>query len=252
MPSAVTSGPRQTSGWTSGSGRCLQHPARQACYHWCETAIRGCVSRARRPIAGDCHARHGDLAVGNGDRRADEPAIVAEVQAGDERAFGVLVERYLDSAFATALVLLRNAHDAEDAVQNAFIRALQRIDQLKAGSPFGPWFYRVLRSTCLNLRRRESLRAHEEIPGSAAGRTDPGRELEARLLRSRVLEALRELPEMQRMAVMLYDLEGYTHQEVAEILGIAVGTSRAHVHHARRSLRRIIGPEEPETTDGTR
>ena len=194
--------------------------------------------------------------MAEGGRRADEPEIVSAVQAGDERAFGVLVERYLDSAFASAMVVLRNAHDAEDAVQSAFIRSLEKIGQLQEGSPFGPWFYRVLRSTCLNLRRRESLRAHEAIPGSAAGGSDPGRELDSRLLRARVLDALEELPEMQRMAVALYDMDGFSHQEVADILGIAVGTSRAHVHHARRSLRRIIGPElgleEIETTDGTR
>jgi RNA polymerase sigma-70 factor (ECF subfamily) len=188
-------------------------------------------------------------------RLADEPALVLAVQAGNERAFGVLAERYLDSAFAAAVALLRDPFDAEDAVQNAFIRALERIDQLKAGSPFGPWFYRVLRSTCLNLRRREALRSHDEIPGSASGGPDPDRDLQRRLTRQRVLSALGELPEMQRMAVTLYDLEGYSHQEVADVLGIAVGTSRAHVHHARRSLRRIIGPEfgpeEAERTDLT-
>ena len=173
----------------------------------------------------------------------EEQALVRAVQAGDDKAFGTLVDGYLDSAYATALSVLRNAHDAEDAVQSAFIRALERIDQLKPGSPFGPWFYRVLRSTCLNLRRREALRSHEEIPVSAAGGRNPERDLQSELTRERVMVALGELPEMQRLAVTLYDLEGYSHQEIGEILGIAVGTSRAHVHHARRALRRLIGPE---------
>lgn len=173
---------------------------------------------------------------------AEEQALVRAVQNGDEVAYGMLVDRYLDSAFATAVSVLRNAHDAEDAVQSAFIRALERIDQLKPGSPFGPWFYRVLRSTCLNLRRRESLRSHEEIPVSAAGGRDPETDLQRELTRETVLVALGELPEMQRLAITLYDLEGYSHQEIADILGIAVGTSRAHVHHARRALRRLIGP----------
>jgi RNA polymerase sigma-70 factor (ECF subfamily) len=173
---------------------------------------------------------------------AEEQTLVQAVQEGDEVAFGVLVDRYLDSAYVTALSVLRNAHDAEDAVQGAFIRALERIDQLKPGSPFGPWFYRVLRSTCLNLRRREALRSHDDIPVSAAGGRDPEQDLQRELTRERVIGALGELPEMQRLAVTLYDLEGYSHQEIAEILGIAVGTSRAHVHHARRTLRRLIGP----------
>jgi RNA polymerase sigma-70 factor (ECF subfamily) len=174
---------------------------------------------------------------------AEEQLLVRAVQNGDDAAFGTLVDRYLESAYATALSVLRNAHDAEDAVQSAFIRALERIDQLKAGSPFGPWFYRVLRSTCLNLRRREALRSHEEIPVSAAGGRNPERDLQSALTREQVMVALGELPEMQRLAVTLYDLEGYSHQEIGEILGIAVGTSRAHVHHARRALRRLIGTE---------
>jgi RNA polymerase sigma-70 factor (ECF subfamily) len=172
----------------------------------------------------------------------EEQALVRAVQEGDDAAFGTLVDRYLESAYATALSVMRNAHDAEDAVQSAFIRALERIDQLKPGSPFGPWFYRVLRSTCLNLRRREALRSHEEIPVSAAGGRNPERDLQKELTREMVLVALGELPEMQRLAVTLYDLEGYSHQEIGEILGIAVGTSRAHVHHARRALRQLIGP----------
>jgi RNA polymerase sigma-70 factor (ECF subfamily) len=190
---------------------------------------------------------------------AEEQVLVREVQAGDERAYGALVDRYLETAYATALSVLRDAHDAEDAVQSAFIRALERIDQLKPGSPFGPWFYRVLRSTCLNLRRREALRRHEEIPVSAAGGRDPESDLHRELTRHTVMAALGELPEMQRLAVTLYDLEGYSHREIAEILGIAVGTSRAHVHHARRALRRLIGSvdevrireDEPEK-DGAR
>ena len=174
---------------------------------------------------------------------AEEQTLVRQVQNGSEDAFGSLVDRYLDEAYAIAVSVLRDAHDAEDAVQSAFIRALERIDQLKPGSPFGPWFSRVLRSTCLNLRRREALRRHEEIPVSAAGGPDPEKDLQRELTRERVVIALGELPEMQRLAVTLYDLEGYSHQEIAGILGIAVGTSRAHVHHARRALRRLIGPD---------
>ncbi len=173
----------------------------------------------------------------------DEPLLVRRVQQGDAQSFGVLVEKYMDSGFAAALAVLGNPHDAEDAVQNAFIRALERIDQLQPGSPFGPWFYRVLRSTALNLRRREVLRSHDEIPASASAGPSPARELERGMTRDRVLGALAELPEMQRMAVTLYDLEGYSHQEIAEILEIAVGTSRAHVHHGRKALRARLGDE---------
>ncbi len=180
---------------------------------------------------------------GAADRTADEPDLVAAVQRGDERAFSVLVARYMDTSYAIALSILRSEQDAEDAVQSAFIRALERIEQLRAGSRFGPWYYRVLRSTCLNLRRREMLRSHQEVPETAHGSEDPHRELERKQARERILDALARLPERQRTAVMMYDLEGYDHAEIAEILEIAVGTSRANLHHGRQALRRILGGE---------
>lgn len=175
------------------------------------------------------------------DRGADEPGLVEAVQGGDADSYSRLVARYMDPAYAVALSILRNTHDAEDAVQAAFIRALERIGQLRPGSRFGPWFYRVLRSTCLNLRRREMLRAHPEVPDSARADDDPHRELERKRKRDRILDALSELPERQRTAVMMYDLEGYDHAEIAEVLDIAVGTSRANLHHGRQALKKILG-----------
>lgn len=184
------------------------------------------------------------------DPGADEPGLVEAVQAGDSRAFSVFVTRYTDPAYAVALSILRHEQDAEDAVQAAFIRALERIGQLRPGSRFGPWFYRVLRSTCLNLRRRELLRTHSELTDTAASRDDPHREFERRHARKQVLDALGQLPERQRTAVMMYDLEGYDHAEIAKILGIAVGTSRANLHHGRHALRRLLGEASASGTGG--
>jgi len=175
------------------------------------------------------------------ERGADEPELVEAVQKGDGRAFEKLVARYMDPAYAVSLSILRHEQDAEDAVQAAFIRALERIGQLRPGSRFGPWFYRVLRSTCLNLRRRELLRSHGEVPETARSAHDVHREFERREARARILEALEQLPERQRTAVLMYDLEGYDHADIAEILEIAVGTSRANLHHGRQALKRIIG-----------
>jgi RNA polymerase sigma-70 factor (ECF subfamily) len=174
--------------------------------------------------------------------RRDEVELVRLVQGGDVGAFDELVRRYLDRGYAVALSILGAPQDAEDAVQTAFIRALERMDQLRDGSPFGPWFYSVLRSTALNLRRREGLRSHEELPPGASGGPSPERDLDRTMTRETVLTALAELPEQQRTAVTLYDLEGYSHQEVADVLGVAVGTSRAHVHHGRRALRERLRP----------
>lgn len=173
----------------------------------------------------------------------DESELVRAVQEGDRRAFGRLVDRYLDEAYAVAVGILRRSHAAEDAVQNAFLRALDRIDDLEEGSPFGPWFFRVLRSVCYNARRRESRLPDSSIPPGTAGGSDPEAEALRRLDRVRVLDALGELPDRQRSAVLLYDVQGYSHAEIGEILGIRPGTSRAHLHHGRKKLRRSLGRE---------
>jgi len=175
--------------------------------------------------------------------RDDERRLVVGAQKGDEKSFTTLVDRYLGPAFAIAVSILGNPTDAEDAVQSAFIRALERLDQLAPGSPFGPWFYSVLRSTALNLKRHETLRQHEEMPVSAAGRADTERDLERTVARETVLAAMAQLSEAQRTAIALYDLEGYSHSEIGEILGIAEGTSRSHVFHARKALRGILTDE---------
>ena len=202
----------------------------------------------RHPPTGP--VRSGSRPDTESDPGADEPGLVEAVQAGDVEAFSRFVQRYTDPAYAIALSILRHEQDAEDAVQAAFIRALERIGQLRPGSRFGPWFYRVLRSTCLNLRRRELLRTHSELTETAASRDDPHRELERSDARKRVLKALEQLPERQRTAVMMYDLEGYDHGEIAGILGIAVGTSRANLHHGRHALRRILAESARAPSEG--
>ncbi len=96
------------------------------------------------------------------------------------------------------------------------------------------------------------MRTHSELTDTAASGDDPHRELERNSARAKVLEALERLPERQRTAVMMYDLEGYDHADIAEILDIAVGTSRANLHHGRHALRRILEESAgagPETTD---
>ncbi|WP_419949543.1 RNA polymerase sigma factor [Candidatus Palauibacter sp.] len=203
--------------------------------------------QAKRPAG---IGRPGSRPENRPDPGADEPGLVEAVQAGDIEAFSRFVTRYTDPAYAVALSILRQEQDAEDAVQAAFIRALERIGQLRPGSRFGPWFYRVLRSTCLNLRRRELLRTHSELTDTAASRDDPHREFERSDARSRVLAALERLPERQRTAVMMYDLEGYDHAEIAGILGIAVGTSRANLHHGRHALRRVLSESAASSAEG--
>ncbi|HYJ78244.1 MAG TPA: sigma-70 family RNA polymerase sigma factor [Longimicrobiaceae bacterium] len=179
----------------------------------------------------------------------DEPELVERVRRGDPAAFDVLVGRYMRRAFAVAYRLMGQKEDAEDLVQDAFMAVLQRIETFQAGRPFGPWFFRILVNRGLNSRKARSLRAVDQIPLSAASASlSPERAAEQTELRERLGMALEGLPERQRVIVNLFELEGFDGPEIAEILEIADGTVRWHLHEARKTLRRALAPYERSRT----
>lgn len=171
----------------------------------------------------------------------EERAIVERVQRGDVAAFDALVRRYMDRALVAAQRVAGNPHDAEDLVQDAFIRALDRIDTFDTTRPFAPWFFRLLTNTGLNARRARSVRMTEPEPLDAPS-TDPAPDelLEQKEIRERFEAALATLPDRQRLIVSLYEVDGLSSGEVAEQLGITQETVRWHLHQARRTLRAAL------------
>lgn len=173
---------------------------------------------------------------------ADERELVARVQAGDVVAFDTLVRRYIDRALALARRITGNPHDAEDLVQDAFIRALDRIGSFDNTRPFGPWFFRVLTNAGLNARRARALRATEpELPDAPSGDAGPDEELERREIRERFDAALASLSPRQRLIVTWFEVDEMPSSEIAARLGIAQETVRWHLHQARRLLRQALG-----------
>jgi RNA polymerase sigma-70 factor (ECF subfamily) len=171
----------------------------------------------------------------------DEPALVERVRRGDSAAFDALVGRYMRRAFAVAYRLLGNREDAEDLVQDAFMAVLQKIDTFERGRGFSPWFFRILVNRGLNARKARALRTTDEIPAAAAaGGFSPERQAEQTELRDRLRCALATLPERQRVIVELFELEGFGSTQIAEILEIADGTVRWHLHEARKALRQAL------------
>lgn len=136
--------------------------------------------------------------------------------------------------------------DADDAAQDAFLSALDRIETYDRSRPFGPWLMRIASNAAIDLLRRRAVRRTEPLDEVHAAR-DRGPEADAVAaeVRDRVRAALALLPERQRIAVTLFDLEGYAHAEIARILGIPEGTARSDVFHARRRLREILGIYDP-------
>jgi len=171
----------------------------------------------------------------------DEAALVARVRAGDRAAFGVLAERYAGVARRVARAVLGDPDDADDAAQDALLSALVKLDQYDPRRPFGPWLLRIVANAATDRRRRRTVRRVEQLdPALVAGGARPDATAERRALSARLRAALAELSHRRRMAVVLFDVEGYSHAEIAGILGIPEGTVRSEVFHARRRLRVLL------------
>ena len=169
---------------------------------------------------------------------SDDASLVERTLAGDQNAFGILVSRYATQARRVARVLLRNPDDADDAAQDAFLAALANLGRYDPRRPFGPWLMRIVANTAIDRSRRRTVRRTEALhEGLVDVGEAPDRAAERGELANRLRGALLELPERQRLAVTLFDAEGYSHAEIADILRVPIGTVRSDVHHARRKLR---------------
>lgn len=181
------------------------------------------------------------------DEDARDALLVDRVRRGDADAYGELARRHLRRAFAIAWRILEHREDAEDVVQDAFLRALERLDTLKRGQAFRPWFQRIVVNQALNVRRSRKVRRTEPITETAPA---PTRSPEAAAVdaetRERIRSAMARLPERQRVIVLLSELEGYTSKEIAEILEVPPGTVRWHLHQARAALREALSALEED------
>ena len=168
----------------------------------------------------------------------EDKALVAQTLAGDRASFGTLVERYAGQARRVARAVLGDPDDADDAAQDGFLSALVKLGQYDTRRPFGPWLMRIVANAATDRRRRRNVRRAEPLDTSLVGGGPRPDTMAVRSeLNDRLRAALAELPERRRKAVVLFDVEGYSHAEIAGMLGIPEGTVRSEVFHARRRLR---------------
>jgi RNA polymerase sigma-70 factor, ECF subfamily len=167
-----------------------------------------------------------------------DAGLVELARNGDAAAFEVLVRRYTRSAYAIALSVVKEQADAEDVCQDAFVRALERLDDCDPDR-FGAWVLRIVRNRAHSVRRYLGVReaAPLDTVPLATGGPGPQQEAERAQLRDNLLAALADLKEVQRDVVLLHDLEGWKHREIGALLDLPEGTVRAHLFHARRALR---------------
>lgn len=178
----------------------------------------------------------------SGSQAPNDGDLVLRARRGDERAFGLLVERYRRAAYAVAYSVTGRHEDAEDAAQESFLVALQRLEKCRSPERFAGWLMTIVRNRSRNLVRRESLRETDPVPLSASTRLPaPDQDMERTELRAVLREALGALSDVQREIVLLHDLEGWKHREISARLGLPSGTVRSHLHFARRALREALG-----------
>ncbi len=168
-----------------------------------------------------------------------ESQAIAAVKGGDRTAYDYLVVKYTKRVISIAWGIVRNAADAEDLAQEAFVKAFQSIDRFQSGEPFGPWIYRIVTNLALDvLKHRTKFRDEELSDTQPAGRRDSA-ELSAMTseIAKRIDRALQSLPEMQRIVARLFLVEEFEHAEIAGMTGLSEGTVRSHLSLARKKLR---------------
>lgn len=169
--------------------------------------------------------------------------LVERVRAGEVACYDHLVTRHMRRAFSVAYRVLGQREDAEDLVQDAFLTALEKIDSFQVGRRFAPWFFRILVNRGLNARKARTLRQTEALPTELSGPgASPLHQAEVAELRERLEVAMASLPERQKAIVRLFELEGFSSPEIAEILEVSDGTVRWHLHQARQALRETLAP----------
>jgi RNA polymerase sigma-70 factor (ECF subfamily) len=172
----------------------------------------------------------------------DDAELAQKAVRGDPEAFGTLIDRHGLAARRAARAILRDEDDADDAVQEGMLAAWRAIERFDPARPFRPWLMRIVVNAALDARRRSKVRAAEPIAETLeSSGLGPDRMAEAALLRTRIDAGLAELPERQRIALVLFDAEGWGHAEIAATLGVPEGTVRSYVFHARRAMRQALG-----------
>lgn len=169
---------------------------------------------------------------------ASETNDVTRAAAGDAEAFERLYRDTVDRIHALAR-RMAGADVADDLTQEVYLRAWRKLDTFRGDAQFGTWLHRL--AVNLILSRRESIRKRESRHVAADGLLDS---LTARMkvpgLRLDVESAMERLPDGARQIFVLYDIEGYTHEEIAGMVGISVGTSKSQLHRARMLLRGFL------------
>ncbi|MDR1279270.1 MAG: sigma-70 family RNA polymerase sigma factor [Opitutaceae bacterium] len=180
--------------------------------------------------------------------------IVRQVQAGDVQAFDTLVRRYRERVLGVVYNLTSNREDAADLTQDAFLKAFQSINRFQGQSSFFTWLYRIAVNSTLSHLRKSKLRSFfsfeklqegppvAEIVNRLTDKNGADRELFLAELQEKLNEALQKLSIRHRTVITLFEIDGLSHEEIAEIVGCSAGTVRSRLHYAKQQLQAELQP----------
>ncbi len=182
----------------------------------------------------------------------EELSLVQRARKGDLAAYDELIRRYQERIYATVYHMTANHEDANDLAQEAFIKAFQALKSFKGGSSFYTWVYRIAVNKTINFLKQRRNKAHmslddldfnaEHDPDLVALISDktPRREVNLGELQEKLNAAMQKLSEPHRLVVTLHDVQGLSHEEIAEIMECNIGTVRSRLFYARQQLQAYL------------
>jgi RNA polymerase sigma-70 factor (ECF subfamily) len=210
----------------------------------------------RMPTDSSGPQAHGSQEPNQSAQAALELTWVLAAKSGDRQAFGKLAQAYQRQCAAVAVRLLGNSHDAAELVQDALLKAYRCLEQLQQAERFGPWLMRIVTNLALNFRRSRVRRQAVSLEQTASGGGDgedlrssiagsiqdlPEKPLTSAELGSAIQQAIDNLPEKQRLALVMFAIEKMPQKDVADVLECSVEAVKWHVFTARKQLRKTLG-----------
>jgi RNA polymerase sigma-70 factor (ECF subfamily) len=182
----------------------------------------------------------------------DDRRLIADCLGGKRDAFGELVSRYQTRLYNAALRLVHSPDDAADVVQEAFLSAYQALHTFKGDAEFFTWLYRITFNAAISLKRKKrpaiSLDASAQDsgfePDDSSEYVKPGAALERTEDERRLAAAIAKLSPEHREVLLMKDIDGLKYEDIAEVLGVPIGTIRSRLHRARLELRDLLVPVE--------
>jgi RNA polymerase sigma-70 factor (ECF subfamily) len=183
----------------------------------------------------------------------DDETLVVRARRGEHQAFDVLVERYKERLYSTVYHMTSNHEDANDLVQDALIKAYQSLGSFKGQSSFYTWVYRIAVNRTINFLKRRKNRNHyslDDVDANIQSDPDfvelmshvtPRREVGLNELQEKLNEALQKLSEAHRGVVIMHDIQGMTHADIAKVIKCSEGTVRSRLFYARQQLQTYLG-----------